>query len=515
VETKTSAGSPAGVLKLPDIQAVLAQVQTLASKYPRFSAMIGQDVPTAQALEQLGGQLFQDRRFAEAASVFRSAVALTPENPATWTNYGTALDSAGSLDGAAACLEYSLALSHRQPDTWLLLGLVMKKKGDLAACEAAYRTCLEQKPDSSTAWQCLALLSSERKNYGQAIESFAAALKLEPTNSSIAANLGKLYYQVGRMPEACEAYQQAVRLDATNQHYRYMAGKTGFMRNILIGEPVESALSAYREQLASAESDTEKDRLELLHTSFGQLSGFGHIEAARRIGEKYLELQPNSTSMQYLMKALDREPSLERSPSAYIVEHFDEFSGSFDAKLVGVLGYDVPEKICSILREFISPGRSYDVLDAGCGTGLCGPLVRPFARELTGVDLSQKMLEQAAARGLYDRLICEELTSFLARSPGQFDLVVAADVIVYLGDLIPLFRAAMAIRPAGLFAFSTELWTGEKYRVQPSGRFAHERQYVRSIAAPCFVEHRCVETTIRLEGERRVPGSLFVFERRA
>ena len=513
--TEEFADSPPSDVDLPDAGEIIDQVRALASSNSRFSEMIDKGAPTAQALEQIGLQLFQDGQFAEAADVFRSVVALTPEKPAAWTNYGTALDSAGAFASAAVCLEYSLTLSPQQPYTWLLLGLVRKKKGDFRGSETAYRSSLEKGPDSSIAWQCLGLLSNERKDYGKAIECFTAALKLEPTSSSIAANLGKLCYEVGRIPEACEAYRQAVRIEGTNQLYRHMAGKATFMRDVLSGQSVESALTACQELFAPSKSETKREQLELLHTSFGQLSGFGHVEAARRIGKKYLELQPNSTEMQYLMKALDSEPTVDCSPPAYIVEHFDEFADGFDAKLVGVLGYDLPERICSVLRKFVPPQGSYDVLDVGCGTGLCGPLLRPFARELIGVDLSPKMLEQAAKRGVYDQLICEELTAFLTRSAVRFDLVVAADVIIYIGDLIPLFHAvAMTMRPGGLFAFSTELLIGEGYRVQPSGRFAHGLQYVRSIAAPYFIEHCSVETTIRLQGERRVPGNVFAFGRR-
>lgn len=209
------------------------------------------------------------------------------------------------------------------------------------------------------------------------------------------------------------------------------------------------------------------------------------------------------------------EPGLDRSPSSYIVEYFESFAHGFDAKLIGVLRYDVPEKICSLVREATPANHKYDAFDAGCGTGLCGPLLRPFANELIGVDLSPKMLEQAAKRSVYDHLMCEDLTAFLSRSPGHFDLVVAADVVVYLGDLSAIFAAAAtAVRAGGLFAFSTESWTGKKYRLQPSGRFVHAPQYVRSLAGPAFAEHVCVETTIRLEAAAPVFGDLFVFQRR-
>ena len=176
----------------------------------------------------------------------------------------------------------------------------------------------------------------------------------------------------------------------------------------------------------------------------------------------------------------------------------------------------MPEKLAALVRE-ASPGeRLYDIVDAGCGTGLCGPLVRSLARRLTGIDLSSKMLDQAAKRGLYDVLVCEELIAALDRFPGEFDLAVAADVLIYFGDLGPLFAAvAAAVRPGGLFAFSVEtLADPGAYRLLPSGRFAHTPSYVRSNMGREFVELARTETTIRQDASQRVPGDLFLFRRR-
>jgi predicted TPR repeat methyltransferase len=536
MDLKTSVHSPLGLPELPDAHTVSSAIAALSSADPRFAAMLAQGVSSADALARLGQQFFQTQRFAEAAALFRLAVASAPANSVFWTNYGTALDCIGSFADAAACLQHSLALSPNQPDTWLLLGLVKKKRGDFVGCEAAYRIALQHAPQSGTAWECLGLLQEERKDYAQAIASLEAAIKLGTTNAPIFANLGKLYYQLGRTPEACEAYNQALTLDAANPHYRQMARKAAFVRDLVRGQSVDDALAAYQRSLAPGEEagpeqskpeasepkenkpqednpeEGKKDRLDLLQSAFGQLSGFGHLDAARRVGSRYLQLCPDSTVFAYLMKAIEGAPAIDRSPASYVVDHFDSFADGFDAKLVGVLGYDVPQKICSALLRITPPEHKYIALDAGCGTGLCGPLLRSFASELVGVDLSPKMLEQAAKLGIYDQLLCEELTAFLNRSAGRFDLVVATDVAVYIGDLLPVFAAAAkAIRPGGLFAFSTESSTGTTYRLQPSGRFAHSPEYVRSFASPAFEQQICEETTLRLEAGARVPGHLFVF----
>jgi predicted TPR repeat methyltransferase len=131
------------------------------------------------------------------------------------------------------------------------------------------------------------------------------------------------------------------------------------------------------------------------------------------------------------------------------------------------------------------------------------------------VDLSSRMLEQAAARAVYDTLACEELVGFLRHSAGGFDLVVAADVLIYFGDLQPIFEAAAgAIRAGGLLAFSTETGVEAGYRLKPSRHFGHAADYVRAAAGGAFAQELCAETTIRLEANAPVAGNLFLFRRK-
>jgi len=138
-----------------------------------------------------------------------------------------------------------------------------------------------------------------------------------------------------------------------------------------------------------------------------------------------------------------------------------------------------------------------------------------LVRTLVGVDLSPKMLIQAAKRDIYDELVCADLMAFLDRGEGRFDLVVAADVMIYFGNLAPFFAAAArALCPGGLLAFSTEFAPEGNYQLRPSGRFAHSVAYVRGLAGTAFEEQACLSTTLRWEATARVPGQIFVFRRR-
>jgi len=460
--------------------------------------------------------LCREQRLAEAVEALRAAVACEPGNPLCWLNLAVALDRAGCLAEAVECLERSLALSERQPAAWLLLGTLRIRGSDLAGAEAAYRAALRWDAGEPLTWQCLGSVKEAQGEFAAAIECFTTCVARGGRTAAVLANLGKLYYQTGRMTESAEAYALAVELDEGNANYRQMLRRARLLRDAIARRPVDEAVAAYQGSLPPNAEAAEADLAAVLQSAFTVLRAFGQREAAARVGTKWRELAPESATADYLLKAVTGAPGVERSPAEYLVEYFDGFADGFDEKLVKVLRYDVPAKLCAAVEAIREPGRRFEVLDAGCGTGLCGPLLRPTARELVGVDLSPKMLEQARRRGVYDALFCEDIVAFLGRSVGRYDLVVAADVLLYFGDLRPVWEAARAaLRPGGLLAFSTESATGDGYLLQPSGRFAHGLSYVRSTTtAAGFEEQACTETTLRQEAAEPVRGHCYVFSRR-
>jgi predicted TPR repeat methyltransferase len=424
------------------------------------------------------------------------------------------LERTNALTDAIEALEHSLQLSARQPDTWLVLGLTQAKLGAVAAAEAAYLKVLELDPQSAIVWQCRGLLQEGLRHYAEAIDCFQACIARGGASAALWANLGKLLQQSGRLAESSQAYAEAVALDADNLNFQDLLRRSRFRRDVFEGLPIDQALLAYVE-FAPQRLASDKDLADLFFATFTFLAGFGHREAALRIGRKYLWMWPNNPSIEYLLQAVEGTEGVECSPAGYIREHFDAFADGFDAQLVGVLGYDIPEKLAAAVQAAATPGHRYDALDAGCGTGLCGHRLLPCVRTLTGVDLSPRMLQQAAKRGIYGELVCEDLTAYLDRSAGRFDLVVAADVMNYLGNLAPFFAAAArALASGGLLAFSAESIPAGTFQLLASGRFAQSVPYIQGLAQPAFEELACLATTIRWEADLRVPGQIFVFRRR-
>lgn len=201
-------------------------------------------------------------------------------------------------------------------------------------------------------------------------------------------------------------------------------------------------------------------------------------------------------------------PAPATPPAAYVRDLFDAYADRFEAHLTGTLGYRAPEAILAILIA-AEPGRRYrHALDLGCGTGLMGRLLRPHVDRLAGVDLSERMLAVAAAKGDYDRLDAGDVVGALAALPeGDLDLVTAADVFCYLGDLDPvLAAAARALEAGGRLAFTVETEAGldAPYRLRDSLRYAHGRAALTDAAARHGFRVEAIEALV-LRRDRDAP----------
>ena len=196
-----------------------------------------------------------------------------------------------------------------------------------------------------------------------------------------------------------------------------------------------------------------------------------------------------------------------RSDPGYVRHLFDQFSADYDARMIGQLGYAAPQILLG-LAEMVMPGREgLSILDLGCGTGLAGLAFRPLASRLDGVDLSPAMIEKARARGIYDHLDVADLESTLVASGPAYDLILAADTLVYLGDLASVFKAARGrLSPDGFFLFTVEQ-AAEGFELGPKRRWRHSEIYLRDLAHDSgFMVAGLVAATPRHEAGQPVRG---------
>ncbi len=215
------------------------------------------------------------------------------------------------------------------------------------------------------------------------------------------------------------------------------------------------------------------------------------------------------------LAALGADPPAS-APRAYVRDLFDQYAARFDDHLVGALAYRGPALLRAAV-ERAAPRRFSRMLDLGCGTGLAAREFAAMAERIDGVDLAPAMIEQARRTGLYELLEAADLTTFLdARSPAGADLVIAADVFVYLGDLAPVFAAcARAMATGGIFAFTTQFAEDRDWRVGADLRYAHRPAYLRRLAAGAGFDVMSIDSaSTRRDAGADVPGLVCALRRR-
>ncbi|MDM9628311.1 methyltransferase domain-containing protein [Rhizobium sp. S152] len=242
----------------------------------------------------------------------------------------------------------------------------------------------------------------------------------------------------------------------------------------------------------------------------------GEIDAAVRAYEEVLAIDPEDHGGAAVrIASMGRGDTPARAPDAYVETLFDQHAEVFEDVLVEQLGYHVPMLVRQRLQE-LKLGPFKRMLDLGCGTGLTGGTLRDLCGEMTGIDISENMVEIAHEKDLYETLFVAEVEDFLEDNDEEpFDLITATDVLPYLGALEPLFfGAAENMTKGGLFIFSSETLPEDDtrtYAVGPHQRFLHAENYIRErLTATGFELVEITDINVRMQEGEPSPGHLVI-----
>lgn len=242
----------------------------------------------------------------------------------------------------------------------------------------------------------------------------------------------------------------------------------------------------------------------------------GQRDEARRAYARYFEAHPEDAEVEHLLTALGDKPPPPRASDQYIEQLYERFAGFYDSNMSEDLEYCGPSRLYEALTSAIGQQTELDILDLGCGTGLSGLLLRRRAGRLSGVDLSQRMIDQAHTRGIYDELATDEITHWLSTDTHrQFDVIAACDCLIYFGDLRQVIvPARRRLRRDGVFVFTTERGEQAPFGLTDSGRYAHHRTHVSEVAAAAgLCVHQLEESVLRYEYGEPVVGLVGVLRR--
>jgi predicted TPR repeat methyltransferase len=386
-----------------------------------------------------------------------------------------------------------------------LKDLISKHRaGDHAAAEKGYRECLRDQPENATALHFLGLLRTQQGHSPDGIELIKAAVRIDPDYVDAWSNLSIAFLRERNFDQAEMCCRKAIQLSPN------CASAWGNLGMAL------RAKNAYEETLQAWSRALELQPCNRnVAVPYGQLLyKMNRIEQARDFYRKWCEANPDDSIARHMLAALGGSAQPERASDGYVRLTFDDFADSFDERLQQ-LQYRAPELLHqAATRSLEAASHELNILDLGCGTGLCGMLFQSIARRLVGVDLSSKMLAKAAARGCYQQLNFGELTAYLSACRERFDLVLAADVLCYFGELCKVFERVRSVLAAdGRFVFSLEAGADDApgFTIKPHGRYEHHRAYVhQALGSASLRVTSWFEQPLRLESGRAVTGFIVV-----
>ncbi len=380
---------------------------------------------------------------------------------------------AGRLEPARECFERCLALTPDRPSVLGNLGITLFHLGRTREALPYLQRATAGDASFADAWGFLGMTHAAEGAWLPALDALNTSLALADRSASLWFAKAQCLMRLGRAQEALPAFDRAVEIDPG--HAAAWSGRGGLLR--------------------------ELHRFDAAAHSFERAIALG---ADRELHDYYLAAVRKATA------------APRQAPRQYVEALFDDYAAEFQGHVVEQLGYRGHEEL---LRPIVASGqRFHSALDLGCGTGLCAPLLAQCSDMIVGVDISKQMIEQAGRRGAYRELVHADLVEFLAATTLQADLVVAADVLIYVGDLAAVFDGvARVLRPGGLFAFSVERSRNdEDLQLLPSLRYAHGENALRKMAAACGLQVQTMrEAPIRCEQRNPVLGMYVVSSKAA
>ncbi len=423
-----------------------------------------------QQMLQRAVLLLRDKKLDDAEPVLLSVLQRWPGQPDALHFLGVLEHTRGHSEAALSLIHQAILGLPGQAGPLNNLGNVLVETQRFDEAVAAYRSCLALKPDNIDALNNLATMLRKRGEHAESEALCRKALEVNPEFAQAWYNLSLTLLEQGRVDEGLTAHSRAIVL---------------WPRHLQARNAVPKAL---------------------VH--------LGRLEEAAKLYREWLATDPDNPVIKHHLAACSGGAVPERASDAYVERTFDAFAATFDANL-SALGYRAPQLVAELLRELLPPpARQFDIHDLGCGTGLCGPMVRDWARDLSGCDLSQGMLDKAERRHVYDDLHHAELVAHMRAHPARWDALICADTLCYFGELGSALEAArQALRPGGVLVFTVEALpdaaTSPPFHLHPHGRYAHARPYVQSCISEAGLSlERLGSAVLRSEAGRQVNGWL-------
>mgnify|MGYP001283247682 CR=1 FL=1 len=361
---------------------------------------------------------------------------------------------------------------------------------------------LKIKPNNADLHNNKGIILRALKKYNDALKCYKDAIIIDKNNPIYFNNRGNLYWDMGEEKLADKDYNKS--LDINPKYYDALI-------NLI-------KLRQYQELHEEAENLCLKALEINKNNNMGfKLLGISQINQRKiDLGIKNLNISQKIKFDRSIEHQIDilKGKEVDTTPMEFIENTFDHYANKFDHHLINILNYSVPNFIEKELNLIDKKIKFENVIDLGCGTGLCGKFLKNKSSNLIGIDISQRILEKADKKKIYDKLICSNFIDYLKKTSSQFDLFVAADVFIYTGEISETFDLIKKrATKESYFIFSTETLNQGNYKLQESGRFSHSENYIKQKS----IENSMIliskkDIKVRKEKNEWIKGQLYFYK---
>ncbi len=418
-----------------------------------------------------------------------------------------ALIQKGQLQEATSQLNMAVKAFPQDPRVYLMGSRMAEASGNAEGARELAQQAVKVNPGWSVSMTEYAHLLARQNLFAQAIEQAESAVVLDGRNPQVLMRVVEVAQRAQAIPHAVRWLRLLMEVAPTLAVKRLLASDL-----VALGEH-DQAIQLYTEMVDALPDDllARSGRMQAAHAK-------GDLALAKSDGENLLQADPENPSLRFWYDlACGKTPPTQ--PVQVFKEQFDVSAAVYDQHMVRGLRYQLPKQVAQLITDRY-PDLKLNVLDLGCGTGLLGVCLGRINGALVGVDVSEKMIEQAARHNVYDRFHAVNLLDALSETPAAlYQVIAACDVFIYVGDLsqaIP--NAHRILMPGGhlMFSCETALESEADLVLRPSMRYAHKRSHIEALCqAAGFVDVSITDTDLRLENLQPVAGFTVVARKAA
>jgi predicted TPR repeat methyltransferase len=473
-----------------------------------FRKIIKIDPSNIDALHGLGLCYAQRKQYDKAIKWVNKAIKLAPSIPAFHNNLGNIYKKTGKTSLALQHYREALRLKMPYPDAHNNLGALLYEMGKIKEATEELERAVQSAPETINAHYNLACCYAKLDRFQDALTHYLIVLKKHTDHLGALHNAGILLTELKRYDEAKGFLSQALSHDPNN---------IDLLFHLAV---IHSSEADYYNAKVLYERIIEQNpnHAAAFHNLATVLLHLNQRTQALMYFKKAYQLQPDNFTAKHMIDSISENPEAKQTPPDFIQALFDQYAYNYNDHVKTQLKYQVPGLIREALSPYINQNKPYQkILDLGCGTGLMAPYLSDICLKLIGVDLSENMIEIAKQLGGYYKLYHDNILHFLPKHPNEFDLIVAADVFCYFGDLKEILtHCHLALIENTLLIFTVESLNNpakknQPYRLQTSGRFAHNESYIENqLQEMSYQLEEKKQVTLRYQEDIPVEGLLFI-----